>query len=72
MAESQIKGELWACLQEILNFSDQEDTAIINQGYNTDKRFRHIDKDIVSGLFDANMRMFNMRLVKNQNIMVLG
>ena len=68
MAETQ---RFRTCLQNVCGLSAQEAGAIVNQGYDTARKFRRIDKDSMKELFDASVTLENMRVARRQNLRAL-
>ena len=59
------------CLTNVCGLRGAEATAIANQGYNTGRTFRRIDKDSLTELFAANNALSTMRVARKQNLRAL-
>ena len=68
MAEEQALRD---CLQNVCGFSVNEARAVINQGYDSARKLRRIDKDSLSELFKANVALETMRVARRQNLRAL-
>ena len=49
-----------------MRFTKGETTAVINRGYNTVISFTRIDKNSIPEIFDYNVVMFTLKVVKIQ------
>ena len=58
-------------LQDICDLSLNEANAIVSQGYNTARKFRRIDKDSMKELFNSNVVLECMKVVRRQNLRAL-
>ena len=63
-------AELHTCLQYILYLNEVDTTVVINKIYNKADKFICIEKDIISELFGANVRMSTLNIVKCEKIRV--
>ena len=72
MLEAQDKASFSTCLQYIQNLTKVNNTYVINDMYDTSKNIRHTNKDIMSEIFNKNVRMFTMSVVRLPNMRVLA
>ena len=70
MTSEQAEVELCTYLKDILYLTESNATYFIKQGYNTARKFIRITEVRMTELFDANARIFTIRVAKIQNTRV--
>ena len=54
------EAALLTCMVDVCKLNGNNATAIIRQGYQSARKFRHIDNDILEEIFDTNATLTGM------------
>ena len=58
-------------LRDACDLSLNEANAVVSQGYNTARKFRHIDKDSVEERFSTSVVLEGMKVARRQDLRAL-
>ena len=72
MLEAQDKASFSTCLQYIQNLTKVNNTYVINDMYDTSKNISHTNKDRMYALFNKNVTISTMSVVRLTNMRVLS